>query len=81
MLAYSAGGDAVSEMSGRFGGDSGPGTGQQHTGSILSQKRMSVPPPPTPPLLEWKASVVDLEWFSPDPNPTFNAVPDPEPTL
>ena len=28
-------------MFGRFGGDSGPGTGQQHTGSILSQKIMS----------------------------------------
>jgi hypothetical protein len=41
LLPYCAGGDAVSEMPGRFGGDSGPGSGQQHTGSILSQKIMS----------------------------------------
>jgi hypothetical protein len=63
-------------MFGRFGGDSGPGSGQQHTGSILSQKRMSfVPPPLTEMETKAKASahggVVDREWFSPDPDPTF----------
>jgi hypothetical protein len=67
LLAYCPGRDAVSEMFGRFGGDSGPGSGQQHTGSILSKKNPP-PPPILPTLMEMekraKASVVDPEWFS-----------------